>query len=51
MLGALWNAGKSLLGGFSGLLRFGLKPIKYFIDSRFRPKVVPVPGSVLYCDL
>lgn len=51
MVGALWNAGKSLLGAFSGLLRFGLKPIKYFIDSRFRPKVVPVPGSVLYCDL
>lgn len=32
-----------------GLL-FGLKPLKYFIDN-LRDKVVPVPGSVLYCDL
>lgn len=31
--------------------RFGLKPIKYCIDSLFRDKVEPVPGSVLYCDL
>ena len=27
------------------------KPFKYFIDSTLREKVVPVPGSVLYCDL
>jgi len=32
-------------------LRFGLKPLKYFIDSTFRDHVVPVPGSVVYCDL
>lgn len=32
-------------------LRFGLKPIKYFIDNTFRDKVTPVAGSVLYCDL
>ena len=31
------------------ILKF--KPIKYFIDSHFRKKVVPVPGSVIYCDL
>ena len=32
-------------------LSFGLKPLKYFIDSTFRAKVRPVPGSVVYCDL
>lgn len=32
-------------------LRFGLKPLKYFIDNTFRDKVTPVEGSVLYCDL
>ena len=31
--------------------RTGFKAIKYFIDSTFRDKEVPVPGSVLYCDL
>jgi hypothetical protein len=29
----------------------GLKALKYFVDNTFRDKVVPVPGSVLYCDL
>lgn len=29
----------------------GIKAIKYFVDSTFRDKVQPVPGSVLYCDL
>jgi uncharacterized protein with von Willebrand factor type A (vWA) domain len=29
----------------------GLKACKYFVDSTFRDKVVPAPGSVLYCDL
>lgn len=32
-------------------VKFGYKPLKYFIDSTFRQKVTPVPGSVLYCDL
>ena len=27
------------------------KPLKYFVDSTFRDKVKPVPGSVVYCDL
>lgn len=27
------------------------KPIKYFIDSKFREPVTPVPGSVLYADM
>lgn len=30
---------------------FGLKTLKYFVDSTFRDKVKPIPGSVLYCDL
>lgn len=33
------------------VLKFGIKPLKYFIDSTFRQKVVPLPGSVVYCDL
>lgn len=32
-------------------LKLGFKPVKYFIDSVFRQKVVPLPGSVVYCDL
>lgn len=32
-------------------IKFGFKPVKYFIDSVFRQKVVPLPGSVVYCDL
>lgn len=35
----------------AGGISTGLKPIKYFIDSSFRDYAVPVPGSVLYCDL
>lgn len=35
----------------TAVVNFGLKPIKYFIDSTFRDKVRPVPGSVVYCDL
>ncbi len=31
--------------------RMGLKPIKYFIDAVFRDKVIPVAGSIVYCDL
>jgi len=37
----------SLMAG----IQLGFKAIKYFVDSTFRGKVVPVPGSVLYCDL
>ncbi len=33
------------------VIPMGLKTLKYFVDSTFRDKVVPVPGSVLYCDL
>lgn len=31
--------------------QIGIKSIKYFIYSQIRDKVVPVEGSVLYCDL
>ena len=65
MLGALWNMGKSLLLASVAppiahlkmmrlardIVNVGLKPIRGFIDSHFRPKVIPEPGSVLYCDL
>ena len=42
-----------VLGGWvaNKVLSFGLKPLKYFVDSTFRDKVRPVPGSVVYCDL
>ena len=38
-------------GIFKAALPLGFKTLKYFVDSTFRDKVVPVPGSVLYCDL
>jgi uncharacterized protein with von Willebrand factor type A (vWA) domain len=41
----------SLLSKLPLLASAAFKPIKYFIDSTFRDKVLPVPGSVLYCDL
>lgn len=51
MLSFLKSAVSGAAVGLSTLLRIGLKPIKGFIDSHFRPKVTPVPGSVVYCDL
>ena len=36
---------------FLPALQFGLKTIKYFVDSTFRDKVRPIPGSVVYCEL
>lgn len=48
ILAGVVRAGFSLL---NAAIPFGIKPIKYFIDSVFRDKVKPVPGSVLYCDL
>ena len=35
----------------SALSKLSIKPIKHWIDSNFRAKVKPVPGSVLYSDL
>lgn len=51
MLSSVLNLTKSGLGVFTAAIPFGLKAFKYFIDSTVRDKVVPVPGSVLYCDL
>ncbi|MGZ8184493.1 MAG: VWA domain-containing protein [Methylobacter sp.] len=39
----------TVLSGMKALK--SLKELKHFVDSTFRDKVVPVPGSVLYCDL
>lgn len=33
------------------LIKFGLKCTKSFIDNKFRAKVIPIEGSVVYCDL
>ena len=44
----------SALGGWGALkaaLPFGIKALKYFVDSTIRDKVRPLPGSVVYCDL
>ncbi|OYU12590.1 MAG: hypothetical protein CFE38_06195 [Comamonadaceae bacterium PBBC1] len=41
----------SKLPALNVLAAMAFKPIKYFIDSTVRDKVLPVPGSVLYCDL
>ena len=41
----------NLIKSAIGFLGLGFKSIKYFIDSHFRPTVVPVAGSVLYSDL
>lgn len=54
MLDAVTSLATTVRSGFnalSALLPIGLKGIKYFVDSRFREQVTPVPGSVLYCDL
>lgn len=57
MLSSLRNAARSGLNAlravspWSAFLPLGIKSIKYFIDSTFRQRVTPVPGSVLYCDL
>lgn len=54
MFGILKNVAGTVLGklaGAVGLASVGLKPLRYFIDSKFRNHVEPVEGSVLYCDL
>ena len=41
-----------MLNSITALLgKLAFKPLKYFVDSTFREKVTPVPGSALYCDL
>jgi len=51
MLSSILNVTRSGLGALTAGIQFGLKPLKYFVDSVLREKVIPVPGSVLYCDL
>lgn len=51
MLSLLTNMARSGLNALTTAIPFGLKALKYFVDSTFREKVLPVPGSVLYCDL
>lgn len=48
---ALASTVRSGFNAVSALVPLGLKGIKYFVDSRFREHVTPVPGSVVYCDL
>jgi uncharacterized protein with von Willebrand factor type A (vWA) domain len=55
MLSSIANMARSgvnvLNAGIPIAKAIGLKAYKYFINSTFRDKVTPVPGSVLYCDL
>lgn len=51
MLSSLMNVARSGLNALSSVLPLGIKGFKYYIDSTFRQRVIPVPGSVLYCDL
>lgn len=51
MLTSLVNVVRSGSSAFQAAIPLGLKAIKYFVDSSFRAKVTPVPGSVVYCDL
>jgi hypothetical protein len=51
MFSAIVNMALPGMSVFKAGIPMGLKALKYFVDSTFRDKVVPVPGSVLYCDL
>ena len=51
MFSAIANIALSGMNILKAGIPIGLKALKYFVDSTFRDKVVPVPGSVLYCDL
>lgn len=39
---------RGIVGAFVNVI---IKPIRNYIDNNFRPKVTPVAGSVVYCDL
>lgn len=43
----MWNITPNL----SLIAQLAFKSLKYFIDSTYRKKVTPVPGSAIYCDL
>lgn len=51
MFSTLANIAQSGMNILKAAIPIGLKTLKYFVDSTFRDKVTPVPGSVLYCDL
>ncbi len=51
MFSAIVNIAQSGMNILKAGIPLGLKMLKYFVDSTFRDKVIPVPGSVLYCDL
>lgn len=51
MLSFIANMARSGVNALQAGIPIGLKALKYFVDSTFRDKVIPVPGSVLYCDL
>jgi len=51
MLSSIANMARSGVNVLQAGIPIGLKALKYFLDSTCRDKVVPVPGSVLYCDL
>ena len=51
MLGALIKGVSSGVNALKAGIPLGIKLAKYFIDSRFRKTVTPVPGSVVYSDL
>ena len=51
MPGALIKGVSSGVNALKAGIPLGIKLAKYFIDSRFRKTVTPVPGSVVYSDL
>ncbi|MCM2678098.1 VWA domain-containing protein [Echinimonas agarilytica] len=51
MFGLIAPALGPLAAAAYAALPVGFKALKYFVDDTFRDKVVPVPGSVVYCDL
>ena len=53
MFGVVKSIAGVALGKLAPVSRLvvGLKPIRYFIDSRFRKQIVPIEGSVVYADL
>ena len=53
MFDKLIKIGKNIVNTFDPLKigSLGIKGIKHFIDDKFRAKVIPVEGSVLYSDL
>ncbi len=51
MFSGMFNVFRSGASALKAAIPLSLKAIKYFVDSVFRDKVTPLPGSVVYCDL